>query len=154
MITIMGVNLRNILLVKDIQALILKKLPFVGLFLLMVTNTYGQEATILATDAAAAESPLNTGTFTVTLDTPNTSGGNLAISYAVTGSATSGSDYTPLTGTVNIANNASSGTITVTPINDAAVEGPETVIVTLSNDAGYTVGTPNNATVTITSEDV
>ncbi|WP_019671178.1 Calx-beta domain-containing protein, partial [Eudoraea adriatica] len=100
------------------------------------------------------ESPLNTGTFTVTLDTPNTSGGNLAISYAVTGSATSGSDYTPLTGTVNIANNASSGTITVTPINDAAVEGPETVIVTLSNDAGYTVGTPNNATVTITSEDV
>ena len=33
-------------------------------------------------------------------------------------------------------------TITVTPINDTAVEGDETVVVTLGANAAYTVGSP------------
>jgi len=32
--------------------------------------------------------------------------------------------------------------ITVTPVNDAAVEADETVVVTLSANAAYTVGSP------------
>jgi hypothetical protein len=42
----------------------------------------------------------------------------------------------------------------VTPINDTVVESDETVIVTLSANAAYAVGSPNSATVTIISDDV
>jgi hypothetical protein len=41
----------------------------------------------------------------------------------------------------------------VTPVDDAAVEGDETVVVTLAAGAGYTVGAPASGTVTIVSDD-
>jgi len=55
---------------------------------------------------------------------------------------------------VTIASGSASAFITVTPVNDTAVESDETVIVTLSSNAVYTIGSPNSATVTITSDDV
>ena len=54
---------------------------------------------------------------------------------------------------VVIPSGSSSTTITITPIDDAAVEGDETVILTIANNAGYTRGTPYAATVTITDND-
>ncbi|WP_421803840.1 Calx-beta domain-containing protein [Flagellimonas sp.] len=111
-------------------------------------------ATITASDATASESPLDGGEYTVSLDIPNTSGSSLTIGYAVTGTATSGDDYVALTGTVEVPNNSSGATIVLTPIDDTDIEVGETVILTLSPGAGYTVGSPNEATVTITSEDV
>ncbi|MBO6589852.1 MAG: gliding motility-associated C-terminal domain-containing protein [Muricauda sp.] len=110
--------------------------------------------TISASDASASESPLDGGEYTVSLDIPNTSGSSLTIGYAVTGTATSGDDYVALTGTVEVPNNSSGATIVLTPIDDTDIEVGETVILTLSPGAGYTVGSPNEATVTITSEDV
>jgi Calx-beta domain len=74
--------------------------------------------------------------------------------YTVSGTATSGSDYIALPGSVTIAAGSSTATITVTPIDDTIVESDETVIVTLSTNAAYTVGSPSNATVTISSDDV
>jgi len=55
---------------------------------------------------------------------------------------------------VTIPKKSLSATITVTPVNDTLVESDETVVVTLSANAAYTVGSPSNATVTITSDDV
>jgi gliding motility-associated-like protein/uncharacterized repeat protein (TIGR01451 family) len=111
-------------------------------------------ATITATDAAAAENPLGTGTYTVSLDAPNNTGSAITINYTEGGgTAISGSDFVALSGSVSIANLVSSATITLTPINDTVVEPNETVIVTLDTGAGYTVGAPNTATVTITSDD-
>ena len=49
---------------------------------------------------------------------------------------------------------SASALITVTPVNDTSVESNETVVVTLSANAAYTVGSPSSATVTITSDDV
>jgi hypothetical protein len=49
--------------------------------------------------------------------------------------------------------NASSVTIPVTVIDDNVFEGNETVIITLSNNASYTVGSPNSATVTIADDE-
>ena len=43
----------------------------------------------------------------------------------------------------------STADITVTPIIDGLVEGPETVVLTLAADPTYTLGAPNPATVTI-----
>ena len=43
--------------------------------------------------------------------------------------------------------------ITLTPIDDATVETNETVILTLSANAAYTVGSPSSATITIADND-
>ncbi len=110
--------------------------------------------TIEATDATAAEAGADTGTFTVTR-TGGTSG-NLVVSLSVTGSATSGTDYTGLSGgptTVTILAGQSSKTITITPVDDTAVEGSETVVAEVVAGTGYTVGTPSSATVTIADND-
>ena len=48
---------------------------------------------------------------------------------------------------------SASAPITVTPIDDAASEGDETVVATLSSSASYTVGSPSAATVTIADND-
>ena len=46
-----------------------------------------------------------------------------------------------------------SATVTVTPINDTFVEGTETVILTLSSHASYTLGATTSATVNIADDD-
>ncbi|GLU42665.1 hypothetical protein Musp01_02890 [Muricauda sp. NBRC 101325] len=110
-------------------------------------------ATITATDDTATEAGTTTGTFTVSLDVANISGSPLTVGYSVSGTADSGVDFNALSGSVQIANNSSSATILLTPVNDTEIEIDETVILTLNAGVGYTVGSPNNATVTINSED-
>jgi hypothetical protein len=78
----------------------------------------------------------------------------LLVYYTVSGAATPGSDYTVLSGSVTIAAGQSAATLTVTPVNDTFIEGPETVVLTLKANSAYTVGSPRSATVTITSEDL
>jgi subtilase family serine protease len=109
--------------------------------------------TITATDSAAAEAGLDTGTFTVTRsgDTARALTVHLA---APGGSAVAGADYVPLPATVTIAEGAANATVTVTPIDDAIVEPNETVSLSLTDGPGYQVGSPGGATVTLTSEDV
>ncbi|MGI0024925.1 MAG: CARDB domain-containing protein, partial [Nitrososphaera sp.] len=79
---------------------------------------------------------------------------DLTVFYDVTGTATAGSDYTALLGSVTIPNGSAAANIIVTPINDTATEGNETVIVTLAPNSAYNIDTPGNATVTIASDDV
>ena len=106
---------------------------------------------IAATDSTASE-PSTAGAFTVT----RTGGGTaspLTVSYTVSGSATSGSDYAALSGSVTIPAGQSSATISIGPIDDTDMEGAETVILTLVDAAGYSVGTPSTDTVTIADDD-
>src|SRR5690606_10616090 len=87
----------------------------------------------------------------------NPSSTNTVISYTIGGSATAGSDYTALTGTVTIFAGQLTATIDVEVLDDLdnLLEENETVIVTLvsfTGDANITVdATP--ATVTITDDD-
>ncbi|MFD2099281.1 gliding motility-associated C-terminal domain-containing protein, partial [Flagellimonas iocasae] len=118
-----------------------------------INNDDGAVATITANDAAAAESPVNTGQFTVNLGAINSTGSPITVGYTVTGDATPVDDYEALSGTVNILDGDQTATITVTPDDDGLTELDETVIVTLDPGAGYTVGAPDNATVTIASDD-
>ena len=108
--------------------------------------------TITATDSAAAEAGLDTGTFSVTRsgDTARA----LTVYLAPVGSAVPGADYVPLSSTITIAEGAASATVTVTPIDDAIVESNETVSLSLADGPGYHVGSPGSATVTLTSDDV
>lgn len=107
--------------------------------------------TIAATDAVAFEPGTDTGTFTVTRTGILTNA--LTVFYAVSGTATPGTDYTALSGSVVIAANANTATILVKPLNDVAVEVPETVIATLSPNAVYAIGPGNTATITIGDND-
>jgi hypothetical protein len=120
------------------------------------TVTIGSEdpptVTVVATDAAAGEAA-NPGLFTVTRTGPTTAA--LTVSYAVSGSATSVTDYTPaLSGTVVIPIGAASAALTITPVNDTAFEGSETIVVTITTvSPGYLVG-GGAATVTIADNDL
>jgi hypothetical protein len=106
---------------------------------------------IAATDPTATEAGRTTGTVTVTR-TGNTAAA-LTVRYTVAGTATAGSDYVALSGQVVIPAGSATATVTVTPIDDAVMEGPETVVVRLATNASYTVGTPSSATVTIGSNE-
>jgi hypothetical protein len=106
---------------------------------------------ISASDASAAEQSLDSATFVVARSGSATAA--LTVHYIVGGTATSGSDYTALAGSVTIPAGAASASIAVTPIDDLSVENPETVIATLSANAGYTIGTPASATVIIADND-
>ena len=90
--------------------------------------------TIAATDAIGDGSRATTGQYTVTRTGATTAA--LTVSYTVGGTATAGSDYAALTGSVQIPAGAAAATVTVTPINDTAVEADETVVVTLGASAG------------------
>jgi hypothetical protein len=106
--------------------------------------------TIVATDPTATEAGPTTGQFTVTRT--GSTAVSLTVSYTPGGTAIAGSDYVALPETVLIPAGMASAPITVTPIDDGLGEAPETVVVTLTGGAGYVVGTPGSATLTITSD--
>jgi hypothetical protein len=62
-------------------------------------------------------------------------------------------DYQALSGTVIIPAGATMVNLTITPIDDTAVEGNETVVLTLTPGSGYSVGTPGSGTATIWDSD-
>jgi len=116
---------------------------------------------IEATDATAGEDGPDQAEFAVTRTGSTTP--DLVVYYTVSGTADYDvePDYSGLpnfdgmgSGWVTIAAGFASEVITVMPIDDASVEGDETVTLTLSTDAGYPVGTPGSASVTITDNDV
>lgn len=102
--------------------------------------------TIFPTGANAAE-PATDGTFTVKRDGDLT--GNLIVHYTVSGTATSGSDFASLNGWVMIPADETSADITLTPLDDTLVEGDESVILTLTTNRAYNIGTPGVATLLI-----
>jgi hypothetical protein len=107
--------------------------------------------TVTATDASASEAGPNAGTFTVSRGTSGSTA--LLVNLSVGGSATNGTDYAMIPGTVTIPAGSASATVTVSPVDDALLEPAETVILTATTGAGYTVGTPASGTVTITDND-
>lgn len=118
----------------------------------IVSDDIGPTVTIAASAATATEAGPANGAFTVTRT--GSTAVALTVNYSMSGTATSGSDYSALSGNVTIGIGAASATIAVAPINDTLVEANETVIATLSASAAYMVGSPANATVTIVSDDV
>jgi hypothetical protein len=105
---------------------------------------------VKATDVSVGETGPNSGSFTFGRTGPTTSA--LTVNYSLSGTASS-SDYTGLSGSVVIPAGASSVTAIVTPVDDAAIESAETIVVTLTSASGYLLGTPVSAEVTIVDND-
>src|SRR3990170_7323689 len=103
--------------------------------------------TIAANSPDASEVGPTDGQFTVTRTGATASA--LTVNYAISGTATNGTDYSTVSASVTIAAGSATATITVTPLADALTEGAETVNLALSANAAYTVGSPRSATVNI-----
>jgi hypothetical protein len=123
-------------------------------FVLKLNETTGdptKPAISITAGAPAREVGPTTGTFTVRRT--GSTAAALTVRYTVGGTATPGSDYSPLSGSVTFPVGSAAATIAVTPVNDTVMEAPETVIVKITADAAYTVGSPGSATLTIESDE-
>jgi hypothetical protein len=85
----------------------------------------------------------------------------LTVGFHVAGTATFNTDFTAdgadtftdNSGRVTFAEGSATASVTITPLADAVVEANETVLLTMASGPGYTIGTPNAATGTITNDD-
>ena len=102
----------------------------------------------------AGSAPESAGTRTVRVTFAPATAAALTLGYTVGGTATPGTDYTTLPGTVAVPLGATSVDIAVAIADDSAVEGAETVILTLAPGTGYTVGSPSAHTLTVADDDV
>ncbi len=103
-----------------------------------------------ATLSSAAEGGVS-GLITISRDSISTS--SLTVNFTVAGGATAGSDYQSPGTSATIPAGALFTTVTITPIDDAAVEGTEAVVLTLSSSANYNIGSQASATVNISDND-
>ncbi|HSH93836.1 MAG TPA: Calx-beta domain-containing protein, partial [Roseimicrobium sp.] len=102
--------------------------------------------TVNATTPAASEQGLVPGVFTVTR---TGTAGSLPVQIALTGTATQGTDYINVGTQVIIPDGSTNAAVTITPLADTTAEGSETVILTLTANPNYLLGSPASATVTL-----
>lgn len=117
---------------------------------LTITDDDSPAVSISANDPNAAESG-DAGQFTLTRNGDTTSA--LAVTLTRTGSATNATDYATISTAQIIPAGQASLTINVTPTQDTSNEGSETIILAVTTGSGYTIGTPNTATVNILDDD-
>ena len=109
------------------------------------------EVAFASTSNSVAE---DAGTQNVAVNlSPAAPAGGVTLNYTIGGTATGGSDYTSLSGTVDVTAGATSVNIPVVITDDSADEGDETIILTLTSGTGYTVGSANIHTLAITDND-
>jgi hypothetical protein len=104
----------------------------------------------VAAAGSSMEDGSSVGAFTV-MRTGSTAAA-LSVAFTIGGTAGAG-DFAALVSPVVIPAGTNEVTLPVTPVDDAAPEGNETVVLTLAAGAGYTVTTPNSATVLILDDE-
>jgi hypothetical protein len=96
----------------------------------------------------------NGGPASITVNLSPASALTVTVNYATSdGTATAGSDYTPVSGVLTFAPGVTSQTFPVPILDDLLDEPDETVALTLSVPTNATLGTPSAATLTILDDD-
>lgn len=97
----------------------------------------------------------NAGTVTLTVVRTGGSASGVTVYYeTASGTATTGSDFSPAVGTLTFAAGQTSATLSVGIVDDTVVEPPKTFTVTLSNpQGGATLGASTTASVAIVDDD-
>ena len=117
---------------------------------LIIAANRGPRAFFASASQSAGE---GSGTSNVEVNLSPAPTSDITLAYTVGGTATSGSDYTALSGTVAVLAGATTATIPVTLIDDSVHESSETVVLTLTAGEGYAVGNPDTHTLTIADDD-
>jgi parallel beta-helix repeat protein len=96
----------------------------------------------------------NAGAATITVKRYGGTSGSVSVNYATSDmTATAGSDYTAVNGTLTFADGETSTTFTVPLLDDTLIEGVEGINLTLSNaPAGFVIGPRNPATIAMMDE--
>ena len=98
------------------------------------------------TEPPAVDVSAGTGIFVIT----RTGGfGAVTVNYSFGGSAVSGADYLPMSGTVTLPLGVNTALIEVMPLADGFTESPEAVLVTILPSPAYSIGAPSVAAVLI-----
>jgi len=97
----------------------------------------------------------NGGSVTITVTRTGGTAANATVNYTTSnGSASAGSDYTTASGTLTFLAGETSKTFTIPILNDAALEGVESINLTLSSPTGgVTLGAQSTAAVNISDDD-
>lgn len=101
----------------------------------------------LSPDATARETDASPTRIAVTRNGPLTS--PLTVGYSVSGSASAGSDYNVLSGTLTFGVESAIEYIDITPVADAEIEAAESIIITINTGATFVAGGTNQTTVTL-----
>ena len=126
--------------------------PSLAIMTLHDNDTTLPQVSVAATDPYANETQGDTGTFVVSRTGATGSALNVVVAYS--GTATNTTDYATLATTITIHANQSSTVLTLTPVNDTLIEGPEDATITISSNAAYVRDTSaQTATITITDDD-
>ncbi len=107
---------------------------------------------VIASQPIATEAGPTAGT--LTFSRTGKTDAALEIKLEVSGTATPGSDYVPLPGSITIPAGAASTTLAVMPIDDALLETNETVAFTIVPDPAYIAVGSRVATVIIVSDEL
>ncbi len=102
-------------------------------------NTVSVQA---ADDAATEPSPLDTGLFIITRSGKLTP---VTVNFTVAGTAVEGSDYTPISRSVTLPFGVNTAAVSITPLTDALIESPESVILTAAPGTDYSPSTQSAA---------
>ncbi len=117
-----------------------------------ITTRYAPYVSITATDADAAENPVDPGLFTLTCDRAVEI--DIAVGIALSGGAEDGVDFSPIGTSLTIPVGAKKITVDVVPFDDDVADEYESVTITIQEGPDYRVGTPATATVTIADDDI
>ena len=109
-------------------------------------------------DSSTAHAGEDGGSQDVGVSLSPTSNANLAIGYAVSGTATRGTDYgiaglTTSTGSISVAAGAAAASLTLSVTDDGLDEPEESVILVIEAGPGYSVGEPSVYRLTIGDDD-
>ncbi len=108
--------------------------------------------TIEATTSSISDNATTPGKFVVTHT--GTTALPLTVRYSVSGTAVSGKNFATLSGSVVIPVGSASAPIILTPIKDGQFTGDLTVVVSITHNSSYLIGSLNAATITIVESDL
>ena len=144
------VSIGGVGLVSDGDASRLSISPTAGSATFTIEDDDSPTATFAAATSSADE---DDGTVTVAVNLSANATMNTDVVYSVSGTATSATDFTALSGTVQITSGTNTANISIPITDDTTDEPSETLILTLNNSLGYKVGTTSVHTLTISDND-
>ena len=120
--------------------------------ILTINDNDGPPTVRFSAATLSVDEGIGTAVITATLSPASTL--PVTVAYATSdGTATAGSDYTPISGTLTFAPHQTSQTITLPITNDTLDEVDETLSLTLSTPTNAVVGTATGTTLTILDND-